>query len=125
MSKEELRIAVAECNGFYDFYTKQVLSGEVFPVARLKEGLEHPFKWEPWADGRYSIPDYPEDLNAMHEAEKTLDKDEREHYVGMLLADVPEETLDLNPAESEWLLSTRTSFQRAKAFCRVKGKWKV
>lgn len=68
------------------------------------------------------LPDYLNDLNAMHEAEKMLPESKRPTYVMLLLGDVPEETLDLDIAESEWLLATRTARQRAEAFLEVKGR---
>jgi hypothetical protein len=68
-------------------------------------------------DGQLSVPDYPNDLNAMHEAEKVLknNKDQRgwESYI---------------LAQDELLGSGdkihATAAQRAEAFLKIIGKWK-
>lgn len=54
---------------------------------------------------------YLGDLNAMHEAEKTLSIDQRGKYAHLLLV------------TSEWSIAA-TAAQRAEAFLRVIGKWR-
>lgn len=60
-----------------------------------------------------SIPDYCDDLNAMHEAEKVLDTIEQGHYWDHL-KDLTDEGFDQLHA---------TARQRAEAFLRTLGKW--
>ncbi len=65
------------------------------------------------------LPDYPNDLNAMHEAEKTLSENERCKYADHLLGNgAGEDGLDLFDAVH------RTAAQRAEAFLRMKGLWR-
>ena len=67
-----------------------------------------------------SFPDYPNDLNACVEFEKTLTNDEQPQYFR-----------ELCPDEWKWidhnalpLLCFATARQRCEAFLRVKGLWK-
>jgi len=67
-------------------------------------------------------PDYLNDLNAMHEAEKVLTPEQRVkysvHLAGVLLiAGLDNDAHLLNPVFS-------TAAQRAEAFLRTKGLWK-
>lgn len=72
--------------------------------------------------GRFEIPNYLTDLNAMHYAEKTLTDDEYEQYFETL-----PKVLGLDPffkVESERAMLSSSARQRAEAFLRVKGLWK-
>jgi len=76
-----------------------------------------------------SLPDYPNDLNAMHEAEKTL-TDEQLYLYGNILDRV---TLPVNKQEMAYIhgpeagmypeLFRATAAQRAEAFLRTVGRW--
>lgn len=66
-----------------------------------------------------SVPDYLNDLNAMHEAEKVLTEDQREQYLNSLYK-VCNPASMLNDA---WNLNCATAAQRAEAFLRTIGKW--
>ncbi len=57
--------------------------------------------------------DYCTDLNAMHEAEKTLTDDQREVFYPR----------NLGAWQSPFNVIYATSRQRAEAFLRVMGKW--
>lgn len=62
--------------------------------------------------------DYLNDLNAMHEAEKTLTKKQLQTYLD-ILADAPRESM-----YQTWSTSVfATASQRAEAFLRTIGKW--
>jgi hypothetical protein len=65
-----------------------------------------------------SLPDYPNDLNAMHEAEKTLSYDDKQKYLD-ILADAPREDIYYTYADSVFA----TAGQRAEAFLRTVGRW--
>ena len=60
-------------------------------------------------------PDYCNDLNAMHEAEKSLSKS----LVNQLTY-----LRKLSPILSSWTLATSTAHQRAAAFLRTLDLWK-
>ena len=63
-------------------------------------------------------PEYVYDLNAMHEAEKVLTKDqliEQAEWIGACLNEMPIKA---------WVILLRaTAAQRAEAFLRTVGKW--
>ena len=70
-----------------------------------------------FADGvSGSPPDYLNDLNAMHEAEKVLTAEQRRSYVNCIF------NLPVSECESN---TFATAAQRAKAFLRAIGKWEV
>lgn len=59
--------------------------------------------------------DYCNDLNAMHEAEKVLNKNQIDHFLKLL-----------RPMEWGWWWAVHaTARQRAEAFLRTLGKWEV
>ena len=60
------------------------------------------------------LPDYLNDLNAMHEAEKVLTAEQRRSYVNCIF------NLPVSECESN---TFATAAQRAKAFLRAIGKW--
>jgi len=63
-----------------------------------------------------SVPDYCNDLNAMHEAEKTL-----QHY-GVFVDKLAE---IMGQPRQGIMLVNATAAQRAEAFLRTIGKWDV
>jgi hypothetical protein len=81
------------------------------------------WKWEPEKNsffhsenGRLKpkyAPDYCNDLNAMREAEMTLSREVRNHYID-LLGDIYSDS---------WEFATATAMQRAEAFLKTLGKW--
>lgn len=81
---------------------------------------------EAWIDGpEYNtlLPDYLNDLNAMHEAEKTLDAEAQYRFINNL-ADILKEG-------SDWMrwppcignVFRAASAQRAEAFLKTIGEW--
>lgn len=69
------------------------------------------------------IPDYPNDLNAMFEAEKILTPKETEVYVLILLdmMQIPHAFRHLT--RTYYLVMHATAEQRAEAFLKTIGKW--
>jgi len=62
------------------------------------------------------LPDYLNDLNAMHEAEKALRRDQwPDYYNNLCVIYDPVEDISVTHA---------TAAQRAEAFCRTLGLWK-
>ena len=96
--------AIAEALGYHDFW-------EGF--AKFKD--EH---------RRGPVPDYLGDLNAMHEAEKTIDG---ELYTAQLLAVIHEVDADYFNRlswDNGYELATATAAQRAEAFLKTRELWK-
>lgn len=93
MSPEEQRIAIAEVCGW-------------------KTGYRDPEAWHP-------LPDYPNDLNAMHDAEKTLDRNQLERYADILC----DEFYDGFDPDIVAVI-TATAAQRAEAFLKTLNLWK-
>jgi hypothetical protein len=116
MTEEQINAAIAEACGW-----------------RLHGSPEHQKTTEGWQFGhqfainpfgkvvsRNSIPNYCNDLNAMHEAEKMLTRLNRHDFCDALLDIVADSTNHL------WDLCevlTATARQRAEAFLRTLGKW--
>ena len=88
MTPEAQRIAIAEACGW-------------------KTGYRDPEAWHP-------LPDYLNDLNAMHDAEKVLTSEQVTSYV-----------YSLESMNERWSTPAfATASQRAEAFLRAIGKWK-
>lgn len=99
MSDEQINAAIAKACGWTEI-------GECENGGFRMRGFP-PDKYEAH---RKPIPNYCTDLNAMHEAEKTLRNGEWDTYVD-LLADT-------------WIqVAHATARQRAEAFLRTIGKW--
>lgn len=108
MSPEAQRIAIAEACG----WTKC----EHVASINLTKGIppaNNPPKYSTYENGMAQLPDYLNDLNAMHEAEKMLTN----------LVDQLTYLYKLSPVKSEWTLATATARQRASAYLRTIGKW--
>ena len=107
MNKEKQRIAIAEACGIVGPFDNRWIKeyeeegGDVYGFTGFEKG-ELVF-----------VPDYLNDLNAMHEAEKVLILDcEWANYLDHLLVIV-----------AEGSLVHATAAQRAEAFLRTIGKW--
>ncbi len=97
MSPEEQRICIAEACGWGKPY---------------EEGVSY----RPMANA----PDYLNDLNAMHEAEKAIRLEHRDIYLNWLGRITEKGRM----APINWTNTTSTAAQRAEAFLRCLGKWK-
>ena len=118
MNKEEQKIAIAIACGY-----KQEKYIDTF------EGGSGRIRWKDpkgeWV-GHYSdaaqifhLPDYLNDLNAMHEAEKTLNDEQRKVYTAHLHPKILHHYL-----EADFLVCHATATQRAEAFLRTLNLWK-
>ena len=96
MNKEKQRIAIAEACGWKPNPFEIDMSGQVFPQ---------------------SPPDYLNDLNAMHEAEKILTHDQADSFTEFLWSQYPGHVL------FDSYIWHATAAQRAEAFLRTIGKW--
>jgi hypothetical protein len=74
---------------------------------------------------RELIPDYLNDLNAMHEAVSIFDYDQADEFEDHL-CDICKRLNDEkeNPAPWRFAVVNATASQRAEAFLRTIGKWK-
>jgi ABC-type oligopeptide transport system substrate-binding subunit len=78
-----------------------------------------------WLSGRntganlYVLPDYLNDLNAMHEAEKILDRSQQNAYIN-ILDGMPDDSC---PVHHDFQWCCATAPQRAKAFLKTLGLW--
>lgn len=114
MSPEAQRIAIAEACGY-----------------KLTPLPQNPNQ-KTWQRHGYTetLPDYLTDLtdlNACHEMEKTLTKEQRKTYVWKLErvtdAALPGSSNQVILAEEKFQLVHATAEQRAEAFLRTLGKW--
>jgi hypothetical protein len=107
MKPEQQRIAIAEACGWTE--TEAWLDGR-----RCFERAESNSGWD-----FDSLPDYLNDLNAMHEAEETLQESQRVTYSNELYDLAVEHQLKTG----KWSYLSMTAAQRAEAFLRTIGKW--
>lgn len=119
MDKTQQRIKIAEACGYTE--VKPIYSTYKFERGDATEPkligimgkFPDPTNCQPW------LPDYLNDLNAMHEAEKVLTKDQDLQYHLALTK------ICTGYGVPEFLGSAirATAAQRAKAFLRTLGKW--
>lgn len=104
MTEQEMRIAIAEACGWkrkgYKMWTNPA-----------------DLSWE-YASG---LPDYLNDLNAMHEAEKVLDQNQKNRYLNILHEICLPEDYDELDDDFGWC--TATARQRAEAFMETLNLW--
>lgn len=100
MTDKQINAAIAEACGWTEI--QNTMDGCY--------GLKSPTR------GYIRIPDYCTDLNAMHEAEKIMTKDQWEDFVDYLVNDWS------TPDPWKEVCHT-TARQRAEAFLRTLGKW--
>jgi hypothetical protein len=109
MKPEEQRIAIAESCGWTDL--------RWIGAAGEKELYGKPAV----RPGGICVPDYLADLNAMLEAEKTLDEPQSNEYIAFLYyGDRHEHAWDQTAA---FEAATSTAAERAEAFLRTINKW--
>lgn len=121
MTKEQMRIAIAEKCGWKYVEGEEPLYGRPFYQAHWlsPKGRKYETDWR--SKTTTGLPNYPEDLNAMHEAEKVLG-DQIYNYTLWLI-----KILNWSARrESTFVLIHVTASQRAEAFCRVfwPERWK-
>ena len=103
MTPEQQRIAIAETCGFIN--VRMWSESCIASVGMNAEGKY-------W--GSLSVPDYLNDLNAMHEAEKVIGPIKGIEFCYHL---------NEMGMSGEWEILTATAAQRAEAFLRTIGKW--
>ena len=108
MTPEAQRIAIAEACG----WTKCRLA---IRGAGAPERGKSPYGVPPRRGYEVSLPNYTQDLNALHEAEKVLDYNQMNRYQNIELSRFVH-------TGTTWICSA-TAAQRAEAFLRTIGKW--
>ncbi len=103
MKPEQQRIAIAEICGFVK--NTNTAFGKTAPWWYNPAGQ---IFWES------ELPDYLNDLNAMHEAEKVLDEKQQQEYVNLLLT---------GDSLNYFAEIHATATQRAEAFLRTLNLW--
>jgi hypothetical protein len=111
MTPEAQRIAIAEACGWKNV---DAGSGRVWGVTTRHKGTPSEF------DVCVDVPNYPFDLNAMHDAVMTLNADQMvsmDHHLDVVVGNGRQ---GLN---CEYFLWSATAAQFAEAFLRTIGKW--
>jgi len=119
VSDTEMRIAIAEARGARDIW---IATGEEEWLGTFR----HEYKgvlmaFFPGEKHCRRVPDHLNDLNAMHEAEKTLGGDNLAFY-NTQLYEVSHNAPTI-PYEIHGFIWHSTARQRAEAFLRTIGKW--
>lgn len=116
MSPDKQRLAIAEACGWQ----------APFQLGWLRDfgpwpGLLCPFCGTDPSGDRSPVPDFCADLNAMHEAEETLQESQLFTYSNELYDLAVEHQLKTG----KWRYLSMTAAQRAEAFLRTIGKWEA
>lgn len=131
MSPEAQRIAIAEACGWKncrcDEGTRNMPpKGEPdddFNRDVVEHAKHKPYCGFPTEPHREILPDYLNDLNAMHEAEEVLPIDKRvgsQGYMGFLWDTCSK---NMHNGGSTWEIAHATAAQRAEAFLKTLGLW--
>lgn len=112
MTDEQINIAIAEACGW-----TEIQEGD--PWGTLIGKPNRRIHRDPWhgTEDLFEIPDYCNDLNAMHEAEKTLNQHQSRVY---------SDYLNESPQSVTWIscyVFHQTARQRAESFLKAIGKW--
>ena len=113
MNPEQQRVAIAEACG----WSHKTLDNETYWWHD-----ENNKSLPPSDDGMRACPNYLNDLNAMHDAEKVLTNEQDLEY-SCALEQVVEGRFVTNNSEDMRRLRSATASQRAEAFLRTIGKW--
>lgn len=113
MTEQEMQVAISEKCDLEDIHRstrngKRDVNGVRLLYLSSATGGEREYS---------DVPNYPECLNACHEMEKVLRKDQRWSYISALVELTKTESLE-EYAEA-FVLSHATALQRCTAFCRV------
>lgn len=114
MTEQEQRIAIAEACGWSPIENSKGLHwNEKEHIAAITPGSEvEKARVRIRLGPTLTLPDYPHDLNAMHEAEKELLAEQKVDYL-IWLAKLNNKAPTFSTAD-----------QRSEAFLRTIGKWK-
>lgn len=126
MDRNAQRIAIAEACGwkkvhwYSDNAGPDILSGDPPPTYKKRHKYDS------------AVPDYLDDLNAMHQVEMVLNREERRTYCAYLCASINEQATwmdwwsditDTDKLDAVFAAANATAAQRAEAFLKTIGKW--
>ena len=112
MTEREINMAIAEACGWTEL--------EVFSAGHPDDDMVCGYEPNGVLRGKLPIPDYCNDLNAMHEGERFLWADGKESYNPFIRREYLQE-LD-RVTHCQWSTVSATARQRAEAFLRTVGK---
>jgi hypothetical protein len=120
MTPEQQKIAIAqECEWIDCVFVESIKLAKGFPPPN------NPPSYGTYENGMAQIPDYLNDLNAMHEAEQMLwriDWSNRYIFTDNLANTLKGRVVNRNEWDAGTLLDA-TAAQRAEAFLKTIGKW--
>jgi hypothetical protein len=121
MTPEQQRIAIAEACG----WTATVDDDQFWRATRADGSMTSDLWCSMSSVWNVGIPDYLNDLNAMHDAVSIFDYDQADEFEDHL-CDICKRLNDEkeNPAPWRFAVVNATASQRAEAFLRTIGKWK-
>jgi len=112
VTDQQINIAIAEACGWTCLGQVEGCKPHGYPPDARKPTTKELI--EGYGPSPWDVPDYCNDLNAMHEAEKVLTAEQRRSYSNCIF------NLPVSECESN---TFATAAQRAKAFLRTIGKW--
>jgi hypothetical protein len=117
MTNEQINIAIAEACGWTDCVTPHQDEYHFLSDAELGDAMGRTVGRRLPAGLHEPIPNYCNDLNAMHEAERTLNLSLAGGYARILTS------IAWQSEQPVFAPMTATARQRAEAFLRTLGKW--
>lgn len=116
MKPENQRIAIAEACGWQFANSHSPETKETAIMCWVRPGNSF---WQ-----TEKLPDYFNDLNAMHDAEMSLNPDQQKRFIEYLIeGEAHDEYCTEMLWDSSWVAAHATAAQRAEAFLRTIGKW--
>lgn len=112
MTDQEINIAIAEACGWKS-------RPDHFYVDNLAWTQDEGANW----CATYDLPDYCQDLNAMHEAECHIIVRQMGRYLSAI-SNIVQSQAVYHPLDLQWWSVRATARQRAEAFLRTIDKWK-
>jgi hypothetical protein len=115
MSKEQINIAIAEACGWFNCILPSQDEYHLMTDLELGRAMGKPVgrNFSLHGDGlHYPLPNYCNDLNSMHEAEKVLNDNQQQKYLYLLW-----------DTRGVFVAITANANQRAESFLKTIGKW--
>ena len=109
MNKIKQRVKIAELCGWTNIHN---VDGKLWGIIPYAEEFDSQGALE----NSYEIPNYPDKLDDMHEAENILNAYQKHKYTLLVRGDYAS-------VESMWILLSDTAAQRAEAFLKTFNLW--
>ena len=117
MSNEKLNVKIAPLCGYTHHSTQELVDRYRSIGVMVKDDPEGYF-WRNPAGQIVAVPDFCSDLNAMYEAEKNLNQEQRDRnyaVIWQMIRSLPKSN-ECQNIENGWLVYHATARQRAEAF---------